>query len=122
MIRVEQLYPFPAVDLAAALEQRANAEVLWCQEEPRNQGAFGSPQSLPSTCLADHFATSGDRPWQLQQAVPSSVHESEQEMIVAQAIEMDPRSGNRLNRFVSWKLTAPDPFLSRCRDSVCCSC
>ena len=41
LIRIEQLYPFPTDAFAAALLQFPNAkEVVWCQEEPRNQGAW----------------------------------------------------------------------------------
>jgi 2-oxoglutarate dehydrogenase E1 component len=41
VMRVEQLYPFPAESYAAALRRYPNArEVVWCQEEPQNQGAW----------------------------------------------------------------------------------
>ncbi len=41
IVRVEQLYPFPAEDYAAALNHYPNAkDVVWCQEEPQNQGAW----------------------------------------------------------------------------------
>ena len=41
IVRVEQLYPFPAEDYARALARYPNArEVVWCQEEPQNQGAW----------------------------------------------------------------------------------
>ncbi|MBS62632.1 2-oxoglutarate dehydrogenase E1 component [Salinisphaera sp.] len=41
LVRIEQLYPFPANDYAAVLERYKNAEeVVWCQEEPENQGAW----------------------------------------------------------------------------------
>lgn len=41
IVRLEQLYPFPAVELAEAIAPFANIEeVIWCQEEPRNQGAW----------------------------------------------------------------------------------
>ena len=41
IMRVEQLYPFPRRRLAELLEQYPHAtEVVWCQEEPRNQGAW----------------------------------------------------------------------------------
>ncbi len=41
LVRIEQLYPFPAKAFAAAIEQFPNArEIVWCQEEPRNQGAW----------------------------------------------------------------------------------
>ena len=47
IIRVEQLYPFPAGELAAELARYPNLKtVVWCQEESRNQGAwsFVEPQ------------------------------------------------------------------------------
>jgi 2-oxoglutarate dehydrogenase E1 component len=40
LIRVEQLYPFPVNSLRAALAPYRNAEVVWCQEEPENMGAW----------------------------------------------------------------------------------
>jgi 2-oxoglutarate dehydrogenase E1 component len=40
LIRVEQLYPFPAKALTEALGRHREAEVVWCQEEPQNMGAW----------------------------------------------------------------------------------
>ncbi len=40
IIRVEQLYPFPGISLPRELVQYPNAEVVWCQEEPENMGAW----------------------------------------------------------------------------------
>ncbi|MCC4116219.1 2-oxoglutarate dehydrogenase E1 component [Aromatoleum toluclasticum] len=41
LVRIEQIYPFPTDAFAAAINQFPNAkEVVWCQEEPRNQGAW----------------------------------------------------------------------------------
>ena len=41
IVRVEQLYPFPADEYAAAIRKYAQArEIVWCQEEPQNQGAW----------------------------------------------------------------------------------
>jgi 2-oxoglutarate dehydrogenase E1 component len=40
LIRLEQLYPFPRMALIKELQRYPNAEVVWCQEEPENQGAW----------------------------------------------------------------------------------
>jgi len=41
LVRIEQLYPFPTEEYEAVLRQYANArELVWCQEEPQNQGAW----------------------------------------------------------------------------------
>ncbi len=45
LLRVEQLYPFPLKALVAILSRFKQAEIYWCQEEPKNMGAwhFASP-------------------------------------------------------------------------------
>jgi 2-oxoglutarate dehydrogenase E1 component len=41
LVRLEQLYPFPAADIQSILEAvPKDVEVVWCQEEPRNMGAW----------------------------------------------------------------------------------
>jgi 2-oxoglutarate dehydrogenase E1 component len=40
ILRIEQLYPFPLKTLAAALARYKNADLVWCQEEPQNMGAW----------------------------------------------------------------------------------
>ncbi|MBM6593544.1 2-oxoglutarate dehydrogenase E1 component [Microvirga pudoricolor] len=40
LMRVEQLYPFPAKSLAAELSRFKKADVVWCQEEPKNMGSW----------------------------------------------------------------------------------
>jgi 2-oxoglutarate dehydrogenase E1 component len=40
LVRVEQLYPFPFTSLGKVLQRYRNAEVVWCQEEPQNMGAW----------------------------------------------------------------------------------
>jgi 2-oxoglutarate dehydrogenase E1 component len=40
LVRVEQLYPFPFNTLSKVLQRYRNAEIVWCQEEPQNMGAW----------------------------------------------------------------------------------
>ena len=40
LVRLEQIYPFPAMALRTVLQTYPNAEVVWCQEEPENSGAW----------------------------------------------------------------------------------
>jgi len=41
LVRLEQLYPFPFETLADVLRRYPRAEIVWCQEEPQNMGAWG---------------------------------------------------------------------------------
>ncbi|KMW58452.1 2-oxoglutarate dehydrogenase E1 component [Candidatus Rhodobacter oscarellae] len=40
LMRVEQFYPFPALSMVKELDRFKQAEMVWCQEEPKNQGAW----------------------------------------------------------------------------------
>ncbi|MCD2175467.1 2-oxoglutarate dehydrogenase E1 component [Rhizobium sp. C4] len=40
LLRLEQLYPFPAKALINELSRFRNAEMVWCQEEPKNMGSW----------------------------------------------------------------------------------
>jgi 2-oxoglutarate dehydrogenase E1 component len=40
IVRMEQIYPFPMKSLTAIVKTYPNAEIVWCQEEPENMGAW----------------------------------------------------------------------------------
>jgi 2-oxoglutarate dehydrogenase E1 component len=40
LLRLEQIYPVPGMALTAELSRFPNADIVWCQEEPKNQGAW----------------------------------------------------------------------------------
>ncbi|WP_166366780.1 2-oxoglutarate dehydrogenase E1 component [Pseudomonas akapageensis] len=55
IVRIEQLYPFPEDDLMEVLAPYTNLEnVVWCQEEPMNQGAWYSSQHHMRRSLTNH--------------------------------------------------------------------
>jgi 2-oxoglutarate dehydrogenase E1 component len=61
ILRAEQLYPFPRPALAAELKKYGKAtDVVWCQEEPMNQGAWYQIKHHLQACLSDgqalHYA------------------------------------------------------------------
>ena len=61
LVRVEQLYPFPREELAAELARFGKvADIVWCQEEPQNQGPWFQIRHHLVACLQDaqslHYA------------------------------------------------------------------
>jgi 2-oxoglutarate dehydrogenase E1 component len=59
IVRVEQLYPFPVDGYAALLGRYRNArEIVWCQEEPQNQGAWYQIRHRLQEPLGRRFALS----------------------------------------------------------------
>ena len=53
LLRVEQLYPFPDVPLKEELAKYPQAEVVWCQEEPKNGGAWSFIDPLLEDLLVE---------------------------------------------------------------------
>ena len=51
LLRVEQLYPFPAKSVITELKRFPNAELIWCQEEPGNMGAWTFVSPYLDWCL-----------------------------------------------------------------------
>lgn len=52
IIRIEQLYPFPEENLKKVLESYKQVKtIVWCQEEPKNQGAWYGSQHHIRACL-----------------------------------------------------------------------
>ena len=54
IIRLEQLYPFPAQELTIELKKYKNAEIIWCQEEPKNMGAWKFVDDLIEEVLIEN--------------------------------------------------------------------
>jgi 2-oxoglutarate dehydrogenase E1 component len=53
LIRIEQLYPFPEIELSAELKHYPKVkDIVWCQEESKNQGAWYGIQHHLFSCIA----------------------------------------------------------------------
>ena len=61
LLRLEQLYPFPAKALVKELTNFTNAEIIWCQEEPQNMGGWAFIQPGVEWVL-DHLGAKFKRP------------------------------------------------------------
>ncbi|PCI57077.1 MAG: 2-oxoglutarate dehydrogenase E1 component [Alphaproteobacteria bacterium] len=53
ILRLEQIFPFPSEALGGELKQYKNADIVWCQEEPENQGAWTFVDRRIEKALAD---------------------------------------------------------------------
>jgi 2-oxoglutarate dehydrogenase E1 component len=85
--RVEQLYPFPETEFRALLAAHPKAELLWCQEEPRNQGAYSYVRDRLSQIDAKRALGYAGREY-MAAAAGGSIerHEHEQARIIATAL------------------------------------
>lgn len=89
LIRIEQLYPFPKEALCKELEKYPHAkDVVWCQEEPQNQGVWFSSQHNIVDCLQpEQTLRYTGREFAAAPAVGSSIlHAQEQQALVKQAL------------------------------------
>ncbi len=89
IVRIEQLYPFPKQSLIKELEKYPHAKkIIWCQEEPQNQGIWFSSQHNIIDCLKkDQSLHYAGRVVAASPAVGShSLHEQQQLQLVEQAL------------------------------------
>jgi 2-oxoglutarate dehydrogenase E1 component len=88
IIRVEQLYPFPHKAFAAEMKRFPNAtEVVWCQDEPQNQGAWFFVQHyVHENMLEGQKLGYAGRPASASPAVGySHLHQEQQKALLDQA-------------------------------------
>ena len=93
IVRVEQLYPFPRGVLHELLDHYAHAdEVVWCQEEPRNQGAwYQIRHHLRALVLGDQsLGYAGRAPSASPACGYARLHEAQQQALVDTALSDEP--------------------------------
>lgn len=92
IVRLEQLYPFPAAALDKLLSAfPQSASFFWVQEEPRNQGAWGFLRMRFGERLLEKYPFRGiSRPESASPATGSATsHRIEQQTILKQAFELE---------------------------------
>ncbi len=90
IVRVEQLYPFPYDDMNALLKRRyrGTRDLVWCQEEPRNQGAWYQTQHRIRRCMTSEqkLSFAGREPAASPAAGSAKLHHEQQRALVEQAL------------------------------------
>jgi 2-oxoglutarate dehydrogenase E1 component len=93
LIRLEQLYPFPKDSLQKELKRYKNAQVIWCQEEPKNMGSWSFINELVEEALVE-IKHKNTRP-KFVGRIPSastatgygSYHAKEQKTVIEEALK-----------------------------------
>jgi len=95
LMRVEQLFPFPGRSMREELARFPNAEVVWCQEEPRNQGYWNHVDFYIEEALAEVKTASSRARYVGRKAAASPAtghaksHKTEQAALVNDALTID---------------------------------
>ncbi len=105
IVRLEQLYPFPGDPLTARLKRMANLEeVVWAQEEPRNNGSWFFVEGLIEECLIAAKSKLTRPRYAGRKASASTAtglakrHQAEQAALVADALGQNVRAEIRRQR------------------------
>lgn len=95
LMRIEQYYPFPAHSLINELERFKGAEIVWCQEEPKNQGAWSFIEPNIEWVLT-RIKAKHTRPRYVGRATSASPatglasqHKAQQEALVNEALSIE---------------------------------
>ncbi|XP_039785956.1 2-oxoglutarate dehydrogenase, mitochondrial-like [Panicum virgatum] len=95
--RIEQLCPFPYDLVQRELKRYPNAEIVWCQEEPINRGAYSYIAPRLTTCLRalgrgsfEDIKYVGRAPSAAAATGFPSVHVQEQSELVKKALQVEP--------------------------------
>jgi 2-oxoglutarate dehydrogenase E1 component len=93
IIRLEQLYPFPSEEYEAVIRKYSNArEVVWCQEEPQNQGSWYQIRhrlQLPLS-VKDELLYAGRAGAAAPATGIAALHEQQQKNLVTAALHGTP--------------------------------
>lgn len=93
LMRLEQIYPFPHKEVVETLKNFKGAQIIWCQEEPKNMGAWFLVDDFLEKAMIECKRT--DRPQYVGRAASAATatgsaarHESEQKALVNEALNL----------------------------------
>ncbi len=92
ILRIEQIYPFPGEQLDALLEQYVNTnKLIWCQEEPKNQGAWDFSKLRIPAFLNERWQLgyAGREPSSAPAVGSSKLHAKEQQAVIDAALGLN---------------------------------
>jgi 2-oxoglutarate dehydrogenase E1 component len=95
LLRVEQLYPVPSISLTQELSRFPKADFIWCQEEPKNQGAWSFIEPEIEAILTKvrgkptRMSYAGRKASASPATGLASRHKHEQQTLVAQALGLN---------------------------------
>jgi len=89
LVRIEQLYPFPSEEYEAILNRYSNVrEIVWCQEEPQNQGAWYQIRHRLQELLGGRAVLyAGRAPAAAPATGIAKIHEAEQQALIHAALQ-----------------------------------
>ena len=96
IVRVEQLYPFPSDEYESIIRKYADAmEIVWCQEEPQNQGGWYQIRHRLQAKLGPHqeLLYSGRAGAAAPATGIHAMHEEQQKNLVQAALQGSPVEG-----------------------------
>ncbi|MEJ1991224.1 MAG: 2-oxoglutarate dehydrogenase E1 component, partial [Maritimibacter sp.] len=95
LMRLEQFYPFPEQPLQEEMRRFPNADVVWCQEEPKNQGGWSFVEPYIEQAL-EGIGSKNARPIYAGRAASASPatglmsqHKAQQEALVSAALTIE---------------------------------
>jgi 2-oxoglutarate dehydrogenase E1 component len=120
LVRIEQLYPFPSEEYEAILARYGSArEIVWCQEEPQNQGAWYQIRHRLQESLGARRQVlyAGRAPAAAPATGIAKIHEAEQHALIDAALratttEDSARETTRLTGPVSAATPTPAPAVA----------
>ncbi|MCX7120788.1 MAG: 2-oxoglutarate dehydrogenase E1 component [Gammaproteobacteria bacterium] len=99
IVRIEQLYPFPDNQLKSEINKYLNLkEIVWCQEEPKNQGAWYSSRHRIMRCIPENghrLYYAGRQSMAAPAAGYPALHNKQQADLINQALGFAPLNESR---------------------------